>query len=115
MIVSTRPLVVVGSDTYLNELLETAGASNIAARYSSTYPTLSRETVVSEDPDLLLVTSDVVADTRQLLDEFPEWTSLTAVRRNRIYRVDADLVTRPGPRAVEALRLIAHLVHGETP
>jgi hypothetical protein len=29
--------------------------------------------------------------------------------------VDADLVTRPGPRAVEALRLIAHLVHGETP
>jgi len=115
LIVSIRPLMVVGGHTFLNELLETAGATNLAARFPSTYPTLSREAVVSEDPDLLLVTSEIVADTRFLFEEFPEWTSLKAARRNRIYRVDADLISRPGPRSVEALRTIARLVRGGTP
>jgi len=115
LIVSIRPLIVVGGHTFLNELLETAGATNLAARFSSTYPTLSREAVVSEDPDLVLVTSEVVADTRLLFEEFPEWTSLKAAQRKRIYRIDADLVSRPGPRSVEALRMIARLVRGGTP
>ncbi len=115
LIVSIRPLIVVGGHTFLNELLETAGATNLAARFPSTYPTLSREAVVSEDPDLVLVTSEVVADTRLLFEEFPEWTSLKAAQRKRIYRIDADLVSRPGPRSVEALRMIARLVRGGTP
>lgn len=115
LIVSIRPLIVVGGHTFLNELLEAAGATNLAARFPSTYPTLSREAVVSEDPDLLLVTSEVVADTRLLFEEFPEWASLKAAQHSRIYRVDADLVSRPGPRAVEALRMIARLVRGGTP
>jgi iron complex transport system substrate-binding protein len=115
LIVSIRPLIVVGGHTFLNELLETAGATNLAARYPSTYPTLSREAVVSEDPDLLLVTSEVIADTRLLFGEFPEWTSLKAAQHNRIYRVDADLVSRPGPRSVEALRTIVRLVCGGSP
>jgi iron complex transport system substrate-binding protein len=115
LIVSIRPLIVVGGHTFLNELLETAGATNLAARFPSTYPTLSREAVVSEDPDLVLVTSEVVADTRLLFEEFPEWTSLKAAQRKRIYRIDADLVSRPGPRSVEALRMVARLVRGGTP
>ena len=115
LIVSIRPLIVAGGYTFLNELLETAGAANLAARFPATYPTLSREAVVSEDPDLLLVTSEVIADARLLFDEFPEWTSLKAAQRSRIYRIDADLVSRPGPRSVEALRMIARLVRGGTP
>jgi iron complex transport system substrate-binding protein len=115
LIVSIHPLIVAGGHTFLNELLETAGATNLAARFPATYPTLSREAVVSEDPDLLLVTSEVIADARLLFDEFPEWTSLKAAQRNRIYRIDADLVSRPGPRSVEALRMIARLVRGGTP
>jgi len=115
LIVSIRPLIVAGGHTFLNELLETAGATNLAARFPATYPTLSREAVVSEDPDLLLVTSEVVADTHLLFEEFPEWTSLQAAQRNRIVRVDADLVSRPGPRSVEALRIIARLVRGGAP
>ena len=115
LIVSIHPLIVAGGHTFLNELLETAGATNLAARFLATYPTLSREAVVSEDPDLLLVTSEVIADARLLFDEFPEWTSLKAAQRSRIYRIDADLVSRPGPRSVEALRTIARLVRGGTP
>jgi iron complex transport system substrate-binding protein len=115
LIVSIRPLIVVGGHTFLNELLETAGAKNLAARFPSTYPTLSREAVVSEDPDLLLVMSDVVADTSLLFEEFPEWTSLKATHAHRIHIVDSDLVSRPGPRAVEALQLLARLVRGGIP
>jgi iron complex transport system substrate-binding protein len=115
LIVSIHPLIVAGGGTYLSGLLEAAGAVNLAAGSPSSYPALSREAVISADPDLLLVSAEVVADTSLLFEEFPEWTMLRAAQRGRIYRVDSDLVSRPGPRAVEALRLIARLVRGETP
>jgi iron complex transport system substrate-binding protein len=115
LIVSVHPLIVAGRGTYLNGLLEAAGAVNLAARYPSTYPTLSREAVVSVDPDMLLVTSDAIADISLLFEEFPEWTSLRAAKRGSIHRIDSDLVSRPGPRAVDALLMIARLVRGETP
>jgi iron complex transport system substrate-binding protein len=115
LIVSIRPLIVAGRETFLNELLETAGAANLAARFPSTYPTLSRESVVLDDPEMLLVASDVIAEPRLVFEEFPEWESLSAARHNRIHRVDADIVSRPGPRSVEALRTLARLVRGDAP
>jgi iron complex transport system substrate-binding protein len=36
-----------------------------------------------------------------------------ARKSNRIYRIDANLITRPGPRIVEGLEWMAHFIHPE--
>ncbi len=111
LLVSLQPLMVVGSGTYLTELIHLAGARNPASSSPSTYPQFSREAVLEEDPDVLLVMSDVCSTITQLTDLYPEWTRLKAFRTGRVYRVDADLLARPGPRAIDALELLDRLIH----
>lgn len=112
-IVSLQPLIVVGSNSFLAELLERAGGFNVAATSPSTYPTYSRESVVKEKPEVLFVMSDVVADVDQLVTLFPEWRGIDAVRTGSVHRIDADIVSRPGPRAIDGLEILFHFLHGE--
>ena len=105
-IVSLQPLIVVGGKSFLAELIDRAGGLNVAAGSPSTFPTYSRESVVKENPEFLFVMSDVVADVNQLVTLYPEWKGIEAVRTGNIHRVDADIVSRPGPRAVDGLETL---------
>ncbi len=109
--VSLEPIMVVGHNTFVNELLERAGAGNLAAGAAGTYPAYSREAVLSGNPEVIIVLSDVLADARHLTDLFPEWRNLPAVQHHRVYVVNSDLVSRPGPRAVDGLNLLFHILH----
>ena len=111
LFVSLQPLMCAGSGTFLNELLHEAGAANLAERTSGTYPSYSRERVIANDPDVILLTSDLLVDPAVLTTYFPEWQVLTSVRHHRIYRVDADMISRPGPRAIDALESLFYLFH----
>ena len=115
LLVSVQPLMAVGSRTFLAELLEAAGARNLAADAVGTYPVFSREAITQMDPEVVLVMSDAFADTAVLPSLFPEWRMLTAYRNGRIVRIDADLVSRPGPRAVEGLEELYNALHGSRP
>jgi iron complex transport system substrate-binding protein len=112
-IVSLQPLIVVGSKTFLSELLDLAGARNVAGSMPSTYPAISREAVIKQNPEVIIVMSDAVSNTEDLVSHYPEWKQLDAVRDARVFRIDSDLVSRPGPRAIDALATLFHLLHGE--
>jgi iron complex transport system substrate-binding protein len=109
-IVSMQPLLVAGRNTFLNELITAAGGYNLAMFAQGTYPAYSRETLVANNPDVLLVTSDVVQRPADILTLFPEWRNISAVRHNRVFRVDASLMMRPGPRAVDAIASLLSLL-----
>ena len=109
-LVSLQPLIVVGSGSFLAELLELAGAFNCAGSSYSSYPTYSRESVLAENPEILLVTSDIVTDLSGLVALYPEWKQIDAVRTGNVFRIDADMVSRPGPRAIEALETLFHII-----
>ncbi len=109
--VSIRPLMVAGKGTFLHELLEAAGARNLGALARGTYPTLSREMVLRYDPSVLLLLSDTGADSATLRTMFAEWPHLSAVRSGRVHMLNADLFSRPGPRAEEGLALLITLLH----
>jgi iron complex transport system substrate-binding protein len=113
LFVSVQPLVAVGARTFLNELLVAAGGDNLAASTGLTYPPMSREVVLRQDPAVLLIASDVLDSTQTIAALYPEWSRLSAVREKRVYRVSADLISRPGPRAVDGLAsLIMYLQTG---
>lgn len=115
LLVSVQPLIAAGARTFIDELITHAGGINAAAATGMTYPTLSREAVVREDPDVVLIMSDVLSSPALLVQMYPEWERLTAVRNGRVHRVDADIVSRPGPRAVDGLHLLSSLMHRKTP
>jgi len=115
LFVSLQPLIAAGARTFIDELVQRAGGTNLASQTGLTYPTLSREAVIAYNPDVLFVMSDVVSTTDAITTLYPEWSRLTAVRTGRVHRIDADMISRPGPRAVDGLQLLSSFLHRNTP
>lgn len=111
MFVSLEPVIVAGSGTFIAELIALAGGRNAAADAPSTYPLYSREAVLKDNPDVLIFLADVLSSPAGLTDRYPEWSSLKALRRKQVHTINADIVSRPGPRAVEALEILFTLIH----
>lgn len=115
LLVSIHPLMAAGANTLLDNLLAISGGINLAAPLRGHYPAISREAVLAGDPETILLTSEVVGSTSELTTLFPEWSRLRAMRLGRIHRVDANIISRPGPRALQGLELLITLLHGTTP
>jgi len=111
-VVDKEPLISVGKGSYLADLIREAGGVNIAAGLEKAYPMLSMEYVIQQDPQAIVLAMD--AD-RTLSDQekryWDRWSSLSAVRNGRIYKVDRDLLNRPGPRIMDGLEELARLLH----
>ncbi len=109
--VSSQPIIVVGKNTFLTQLIELAGGRNTAVRAASTYPTYSREAVLKDNPDVLIFMSDVLVTPDDLPTLYPEWRTLKAWQQKNIFRIDPDIVSRPGPRAVNGLEALFTIIH----
>ncbi len=98
-------LWTVGPGSFIDEVVALAGGENAMADVDMQYLQVSMEEVLSRDPDVILVT--VPEDQCAALAERPGWTDLRAVKEDRVYYVDGDLVSRPGPNIVEAIKEVA--------
>ena len=111
LLISIDPLIAAGKDTFINDLIVHAGGENIAATASGSYPALSREAVLASNPEVIVFTADLSPDLSTLITHFPEWSRLDAVQGGRVYRIDPDIISRPGPRAVEGLEQLSQFFH----
>ncbi|MFO7802266.1 MAG: cobalamin-binding protein [Desulfovermiculus sp.] len=110
--IGISPIVSVGTDTFIHELITLAGGVNVAAG-SVQYPRYSREDVLVFNPDLILINSmskeeDLV---QAEIDRWQEFPQIDAVADSRIHSLDASLFNRPTPRLTRALRTLVHLFH----
>lgn len=101
------PLITIARGSYMNELVEIAGAQNIYADMSEPSPTVSIEDVLSRDPDYI-ITGPEGADK---IRNDPKWSAARAVKKGRILVADTSLVGRPSVRLGEAAVALAKLLH----
>jgi iron complex transport system substrate-binding protein len=104
-------LFTAGPGTFIDDLIRRAGGVNIAAGAATTYPQLSAEEVVQADPEVIILTDEVLGVSPDAVRERQGWASVSAVANDRIAVLDPDIATRPGPRIVDALEQIAHILH----
>ena len=107
------PIVSVGTNTFIDELITTAGGRNLAAG-PTPYPRFSKEQVVALEPEVVIITSMTRGqDFEPVRDDWNQWGNLPAVRNHRIHIVESDIFDRPSPRLVDGLELLARLIHPE--
>ncbi len=104
-------LFTAGPGTFIDDLIRRAGGVNIAAGAATVYPQLSAEEVVQADPEVIILTDEVLGVSPDAVRERQGWASVSAVANDRIAVLDPDIATRPGPRIVDALEQIAHILH----
>ena len=103
------PLLTAGNGSFVNDLVQTAGAINIAASVGNHYFEISQEHVLDANPDVILAAymeKDVSA--RDMILNRETWRTVSAVVSGRVYDdINPDLLLRPSVRAVHVVRDLA--------
>jgi iron complex transport system substrate-binding protein len=102
------PYMTTSSQTFIGELIELAGGINIFADLEEDYPTVSTEEIVDSDPQVIIGPSSHGDQlTVEMISSREGWGDVLAVKNERIYVIDGDIVSRAGPRVVDALEAFA--------
>ncbi len=111
-VVWDNPPMVIGRGSYLDQLATLAGGSNVFHDLGAASATVSIETIVARNPDVILVLSDSTAlpsySTRR------EWRAIRAVREQRFIMLPADLFGRPSPTAPAAVAALRRALEGQS-
>ncbi len=106
------PYWTFGPGSFGSDLIEKAGGLNIGKKLKSPYAEVSNEFVISENPDIIIITQGKHASTTiSSVKERPGWSSINAVRNSRLYYIDDDIISRPGPRMADALEELYSILH----
>ena len=112
-VVWDNPPIVIGAGSYLDQLATLAGAENVFHDIGAASAAVALETIVTRDPDVIVVVSDSVEPRPPALARRPEWRVIRAVREGRFVYLVGSLFGRPGPRAgvaaAELRRLLGQL------
>lgn len=93
------------ADTFINQMLQMAGADNIAK--DATNWKYSLEKIIENDPEYILISE-------AMKNEFVStqgYKELSAVKNNKVYTIDENLLNRQGPRLAEGVYEIAKILH----
>jgi iron complex transport system substrate-binding protein len=105
--------LVAGSGTsYFSDLLDYGGGTNIFSDVTVPYPKISLEEILSRNPEVIMELSGETRPKQQ--DVLTLWQTkgtLQAVKSGRVYALESTPFLVPGPRAVEAVKLVLHLLH----
>lgn len=95
-------LYTVGRDSFITDLVEKAGGVSVTNDVETAYPKISKETALALKPEAMILSESPGNDEpNEIFKNSP------AVREGRVYKIDADILSRPGPRVVDALEQIA--------
>ena len=93
--ISNEPLFTIGKDSFLTALIEQAGGESATKDVGTAYPVLSKETAAALDPDVIFL-----SDSDDNREPSAALKDSKAVKEGRVYRINADILSRPGPRPV---------------
>ncbi|QDT90965.1 ABC transporter substrate-binding protein [Gimesia algae] len=112
-----QPLMTAGPESFIGELITMVGGENIYSDVKIAYPQVSEETLIVRNPDVILLPglkNNPQADPSEAiatLKQRPGWKKMNAVKNQRIYIIEDDLISRPGPRVVQGLQKVAQALY----
>ncbi|WP_370589836.1 ABC transporter substrate-binding protein [Rufibacter sp. LB8] len=97
------PIYVYGLNTLFTDKLRYAGGKNaVQELFAQPYPALTREYILQLNPDIILGGTFEHLD-KTFFSLYPELRRVKAYQQKRIFEVDDNLMSRPGPRVVEGI------------
>lgn len=100
--VGTSPLVAAGSESYIGSILEAMNYRIFS--FTGDYMPLNQEDIINSNPDIIIIMSGASNP-----KERNGWEHVKAVKENNIIILDqneVDVMSRPGPRIIEAIKIM---------
>ncbi|HVQ36555.1 MAG TPA: cobalamin-binding protein [Pyrinomonadaceae bacterium] len=110
--VSGEPLYTIGSDAYLTDLVRRAGGVSVTADVPGAFPRYSDEAALAARPEAIILPTGGAMGTASSTVAGPLRNSPAALN-NRVYQINDDHLSRPGPRLIDGLEAMARALHPE--
>jgi len=109
---SAEPLYTAGHDAFVTDLMRRAGAMSVTADVPGAWPKYSNESALAAQPEaIILPTGGSMGAANSTVTEALAKSS--AALQGRVYKINDDHLTRPGPRSVDGLEAMARALHPE--
>lgn len=110
--VGMDPIVTVGNRTVIHEIVTLAGGENVAGGQNINYPRYGIEAVLAAAPDVIIISTMEWGNNIEQAQAFwRRWPGIPAVRSNRIFYLQADLLHRSSPRLIDGLEQLTRMFH----
>lgn len=109
------PLKTTGPRTFMHDLIHLAGGVNIASDALTKYPVYNLEILIERNPEVIILSLGMgsIDASVEGVKSRQTWQIIDAVKNNRVYGINADIIARAGPRIADALEEIARYIHPE--
>ncbi|MGB9839404.1 ABC transporter substrate-binding protein [Thermovenabulum sp.] len=111
------PITTVGPGTFVDDLITKAGGKNIASDSDKPYPVYGQEVIIAKNPDIIIFshhgTNGTNEQTKEDIVKRPGWSNINAVKNDKVFYVDENIIQRPTPRLVDGLEQFAKIIHPE--
>ena len=105
------PLMTSGGNELINDIINLCGGQNIFSDLQLLAPKVSVEAVLVRNPEVIIA-SGMDIERPEWLDNWKQWPSLTAVKKDNLYFVPPELLQRHTPRALlGAQQMCEHIDH----
>ena len=96
-----NPIQCVGGNNNLDSMINIAGGQNPLAELGE-FPTVNSEMLIKSNPDVIIL---AYPDANiPSIYERPGWKAINAVKNHNIFTINQDLIVRPSPRNIYAIR-----------
>jgi iron complex transport system substrate-binding protein len=100
-----EPLLTLNGDHLISDVVRLCGGRNVFADAVTLVTRISVESVIRADPQVIIA-SGMDKARPEWLDDWREWSSMTAVENNQLYFVPPDVLQRHTPRITEGASLL---------
>lgn len=104
-------IYVAGPGNFVDAMIQVAGGTNVASGAQSKFPQLSVEEIIRSNPEVIVLSDAAFGATPEVVAARPGWSALDAIKKDRVYPIDPDIVSRPGPRLADGVEAYAKLLH----
>jgi iron complex transport system substrate-binding protein len=96
-----KPIYTIGGRHVIDDALRLCGARNVFDDLSTAAPAVTRESVLTRDPELIIA-SGPAQTAAAWLDEWRRFPTVTAVRRAQLVAHSDERIDRMGPSLIAA-------------
>lgn len=101
-----EPFMTAGKTSFISDIISSCGMKNVFDDLEEPYPIVSPEAIIARQPQIILIPKSS-GITKDMVKARDGWGPIPAVINDKIYIIDDDIFTRPGPRISDAVEMLS--------
>lgn len=104
------PYMTAGNLSFINDVIVSAGCENLFGNINEAYPMISEEAIIAGNPIVIILPASSGVDAAAVAAR-AGWKDIIAVQNNKVFVIDDNVFTRPGPRIADCVETLYNLIN----